>query len=266
MHHPQCGNCGYDLTGAESNRCPECGLLFVEAGVKLRRSTAGRRRRTRWIVVTSLVAIVGIGAGGATLAYLRAEAAQALAQAQQKAALARQLASQAKIEARMARTKASIERLRQTYEQMDMPKDGIDAEKSGKQGPFYLIPNAPADILKTKRPRADERAKLTVPTWLKWYYHELKESHSTSETQPASAPADRESIIEESSSIQNIYLAPADDAVMAAYRYVVEHKLPDRRDIWTQFDGAVRESDYSQPERDFEASIDDLLDVRDSLE
>lgn len=27
---PLCGNCDYNLTGLESNRCPECGLLFIE--------------------------------------------------------------------------------------------------------------------------------------------------------------------------------------------------------------------------------------------
>ena len=32
---PTCGQCGYNLTGSESNRCPECGTLFIEAGVAL---------------------------------------------------------------------------------------------------------------------------------------------------------------------------------------------------------------------------------------
>ena len=32
---PTCGQCGYNLTGSESNRCPECGTLFIEAGVTL---------------------------------------------------------------------------------------------------------------------------------------------------------------------------------------------------------------------------------------
>ena len=27
---PRCGNCGYNLTGSESNRCSECGLQFTE--------------------------------------------------------------------------------------------------------------------------------------------------------------------------------------------------------------------------------------------
>jgi hypothetical protein len=30
---PRCGNCGYNLTGSTMNRCPECGELFVDAGV-----------------------------------------------------------------------------------------------------------------------------------------------------------------------------------------------------------------------------------------
>lgn len=40
---PRCGNCGYNLTGAPSNRCGECGRLFIEAGV-ITRTIAARRR------------------------------------------------------------------------------------------------------------------------------------------------------------------------------------------------------------------------------
>ncbi|MCA9254517.1 MAG: hypothetical protein KDA33_02720, partial [Phycisphaerales bacterium] len=127
-----------------------------------------------------------------------------------------------------------------------------------------LIPSASADIQKTERPRADERATLTAPAWLKWYIEALKESHSASETQTAGATTEQESINEEPTLMRNVHLAPADDAVMAAYLYIVEHRREDRRDNWTQFDGAVRESDYSRRVRDFELSINELLDVLDS--
>ncbi len=30
---PRCGHCGYNLTASETNRCPECGQLFIEAGI-----------------------------------------------------------------------------------------------------------------------------------------------------------------------------------------------------------------------------------------
>lgn len=90
MMHPICGNCGYDLSGSEANRCPECGRLFIEAGLKLRRGATGQRRRARWMIAMSVIALLGIGGFAATVAHLRAEAARAVAL--QKAALAKQRA------------------------------------------------------------------------------------------------------------------------------------------------------------------------------
>ncbi len=54
---PHCGHCGYNLTGAPSNRCPECGKLFIEAGVVmgLRGPT---RRRTRLVIAAAVVPLV----------------------------------------------------------------------------------------------------------------------------------------------------------------------------------------------------------------
>ena len=40
---PRCGHCGYNLTGSLSDRCPECGLRFVQAGV-VKGSPASRAR------------------------------------------------------------------------------------------------------------------------------------------------------------------------------------------------------------------------------
>lgn len=76
--HPRCGNCGYNLTGSTSNRCPECGLLFIEAGVVVRRG--GRRRSIgrRVLLALGLLSLPIIAMLGLTL-YLRAEAAAARA-------------------------------------------------------------------------------------------------------------------------------------------------------------------------------------------
>ncbi len=78
---PRCGHCNYNLTGATSNRCPECGLLFIEAGV-----IVPRRRPRKWILppagmillVVFLPALITI----ALTLHARARAAEAQARAQ----------------------------------------------------------------------------------------------------------------------------------------------------------------------------------------
>lgn len=39
---PRCGHCGYQLSGLTSNRCPECGRLFIEAGISLGKRSLSR--------------------------------------------------------------------------------------------------------------------------------------------------------------------------------------------------------------------------------
>lgn len=99
MKHPQCGHCGYDLIGAESNRCPECGLLFIEAGVTFGRDAAGGRRRISRAIVLVLFLVLGIGAAMSSMMYYRARAARERAIAQQQAAMAQQRAALAKQQA-----------------------------------------------------------------------------------------------------------------------------------------------------------------------
>lgn len=55
---PRCGGCGYNLTGAPSNRCAECGSLFVEAGI-VTRKTQPPRRMLAVVTLASLAAIAG---------------------------------------------------------------------------------------------------------------------------------------------------------------------------------------------------------------
>ena len=50
---PHCGHCGYNLTGATSNRCPECGKLFIEAGVVI--GHRGPMRRRTGLVITAVI-------------------------------------------------------------------------------------------------------------------------------------------------------------------------------------------------------------------
>ncbi|MCA9254520.1 MAG: hypothetical protein KDA33_02735 [Phycisphaerales bacterium] len=93
MMRPTCGHCGYDLTGAESNRCPECGWLFIEAGVRVGPDGDTRRKRFRRAVILAIVLLAGAGVMLTAEAYLRARAARDQAIAQRQAALAQQRAA-----------------------------------------------------------------------------------------------------------------------------------------------------------------------------
>lgn len=75
---PSCGACGYNFTGSAENRCPECGKLFIEAGILL----AKPKRRTISILI-ALAILIPIG----SLAY-SVHAFKSAAVARQQAALA----------------------------------------------------------------------------------------------------------------------------------------------------------------------------------
>lgn len=83
---PSCGRCGYNLTGSESNRCPECGTLFIEAGVTLGNTSP---KRPRWVLVSLLVLLIlFVGVIGASVIWRAASQARAQAvRAQFQAAL-----------------------------------------------------------------------------------------------------------------------------------------------------------------------------------
>jgi len=84
---PRCGNCGYNLTGAPSNRCPECGKLFIEAGVITRQPRRVASRRVTWVLVLVLVGFGVLGVLGMFVMSWRARAARTQAIAAQQAAI-----------------------------------------------------------------------------------------------------------------------------------------------------------------------------------
>jgi hypothetical protein len=88
---PRCGNCGYNLTGAPSNRCPECGDLFIEAGVVVKQPRPVASRRVMWGLMLVL-------AGFAVLAVLGTIAMNQHASATRTQTIA---AERAAIQARM---------------------------------------------------------------------------------------------------------------------------------------------------------------------
>ncbi|MBU0637580.1 MAG: hypothetical protein KKB50_01845 [Planctomycetes bacterium] len=96
---PRCGNCGYNLTGAPSNRCPECGKLFVEAGVITTPLRPGPSPRAIRLMLIVLVGFTVLGVLGMVAAGLRARGIRARAVAAQQAAVARATAAAARAQA-----------------------------------------------------------------------------------------------------------------------------------------------------------------------
>ncbi len=93
---PRCGQCGYNLTGATANRCPECGNLFIETGVVMQVARSSRVRL--WVGIGLLVGVVPLFCLG-TGALLTFRQHQAARQAQAAAMQARQQAQRAQAQA-----------------------------------------------------------------------------------------------------------------------------------------------------------------------
>ncbi len=95
---PVCGHCGYNLTGASGNRCSECGLLFIEAGV-VTPAMSGKPGR-RWLGIAMCVGplfvlvVMGFGMVMTIQARKAAVASQKRALAAQQTALSLALATQ----------------------------------------------------------------------------------------------------------------------------------------------------------------------------
>jgi len=94
---PLCGNCGYNLTGSESNRCSECGLLFIDAGIVRGSASPSRVRRRVGIAFILVPIILIVGLIPTTLAFRMAAVQRDRAvRAQQAALMARDRAEELK--------------------------------------------------------------------------------------------------------------------------------------------------------------------------
>ena len=59
---PRCGQCGYNLTGSMSDRCPECGLRFIEAGIVKGSPTSRARLRVGLALIILVPALCSLSA------------------------------------------------------------------------------------------------------------------------------------------------------------------------------------------------------------
>ena len=92
---PRCGRCEYNLTGAPGNRCPECGALFIEAGVLVADPSQSSTGRTAKGVMFVAFLSLGVLLGLAVLfGYVQTRAAMSRAVAARQAAAAAQLRAQ----------------------------------------------------------------------------------------------------------------------------------------------------------------------------
>lgn len=103
---PRCGSCGYNLTGSASNRCPECGVLFIEAGIVMQ---AVRTSRVRlWVGVGLLVGVVPLFCLG-TGAVMTLRQVEQARRAEAVAMQARAAAMQAQQQAQRAQAQAAAQ-------------------------------------------------------------------------------------------------------------------------------------------------------------
>jgi hypothetical protein len=89
---PRCGNCGYNLTGAPSNRCPECGMLFIEAGIVTAQQAEPPPRRATGTMLLLAVGLTLFAVLGVIFMEVSTSAARARAVAAQQAAAAQRQA------------------------------------------------------------------------------------------------------------------------------------------------------------------------------
>ena len=73
---PKCGHCGYNLTGAPENRCPECGRLFIDAGVVTVHPRGSRLRFGIGIALITVVGLLGTVGSVTSMMYVRARQTQ----------------------------------------------------------------------------------------------------------------------------------------------------------------------------------------------